>query len=124
ASLLGWGLTLAGALLLALVYSWLARVNPADGGAYAYARQAFGDGAGFFVAWSYWTCTWCGNAALAVAFAGSLGAVWPAATATPMRGAISALAALWFCTLVNLAGLREAGRMQIITTILKLVPLV
>lgn len=124
ASLLGWGLTLGGALLLALVYSWLARAIPFNGGAYAYARRGFGDGVGFLVAWSYWICMWSGNAALAVAFAGSLGAVWPAATATPLRGAGCALAALWFCTAVNLGGLREAGRMQLLTTLLKLVPLV
>ena len=124
ASLLGWALTLCGALLLALVYSWLAQAIPNHGGAYAYARSAFGDGTGFVVAWSYWVCNWAGNAALAVAFAGSLGAVWPEATATPTRGAACALAALWLCTAINLAGVREAGRMQLLTTVLKLVPLV
>jgi APA family basic amino acid/polyamine antiporter len=123
ASLLGWGLTLGGALLLALVYSWLARDITANGGAYAYAREAFGDAPGFVVAWSYWICNWTGNAALAVAFAGSLGAVVPAATATPVRAAACALLALLVCTGVNLAGVREAGRMQVLTTALKLVPL-
>jgi len=124
ASLLGWALTLCGALLLALVYSWLAQTIPNHGGAYAYARTAFGDAPGFLVAWSYWVCNWTGNAALSVAFAGSLGAVWPQATATPIRGAICALAALWICTSVNLAGVREAGRLQVVTTLLKIVPLV
>lgn len=124
ASLLGWGATLFGALLLALVYSWLARGITISGGSYAYARHGFGDGVGFMVAWSNWISMWCGNAALAVAFAGSLGAVWPAATATPLRGAFCAMAALWLCTAVSMAGLREAGRMQLITTLLKLVPLV
>ena len=124
ASLLGWGLTLLGVLLLAIVYSWLAKKITRTGGSYAYAHEAFGPGAGFFVAWSNWISMWCGNAALAVAFAGSLGAVFPEATATPLRGAVSALAALWFCTIVNVAGVREAGRMQLITTLLKIVPLV
>ena len=124
ASLLGWGLTLVGALMLALVYSWLARSITTSGGAYAYTRQAFGDGPGFLVAWSYWICNWTGNAALAVAFAGSLGAVWPDATSTPLRAASCALAALGFCTAVNLSGIREAGRMQLLTTLLKIVPLV
>lgn len=123
ASLLGWALTLGGALLLALVYAWLAQSIRNHGGAYAYARRAFGDGPGFLVAWSYWICTWVGNAAIAVAFAGSLGAVWPAATATPVRGAACALGALWLCTAINLAGVREAGRVQLLTTLLKLVPL-
>ena len=124
ASLLGWGLTLAGAILLALVYSWLASTITKNGGAYAYVREAYGDGAGFMVAWSYWICNWTGNAALSVAFAGSLGAVIPAATATPMRSAACALSALFACSAFNASGVRTAGRVQLLTTALKLVPLV
>ena len=124
ASLLGWGVTLGGALLLALVYAWLARSITSNGGAYAYVRQAHGDAPAFAVAWSYWICNWTGNAALSVAFAGSLGAVWPAAVSTPARAALCAMAALWFCTIVNLAGVREAGRLQMAATLLKLAPLV
>lgn len=123
ASLLGWAITLGGALALAVVYAWLARAVPNHGGAYGYAHRAFGDGAGFTVAWSYWVCTWSANAAIAVAFAGSLGALWPPATATPLRGAACALGALWLCTAINLAGVREAARVQLFTTLLKLVPL-
>jgi APA family basic amino acid/polyamine antiporter len=123
ASLLGWGLSLGGALLLALVYAWLAQSIRNHGGGYGYARRAFGDGVGFISAWSYWVSVWTAIAAIAVAFAGSIGAVWPALTATPWRGAACALAALWFCTAVNLAGVREAGYMQVILTTLKLVPL-
>ena len=124
ASLPGWGLSLGGALMLALIYAWLAQIVPNHGGAYAYARRAFGDIVGFVVGWSYWVCVWSANAAIAVAFAGSLGSVWPAATSTPMHGALCALAALWFCTAISLAGVREAGRTAIVTTLLKLVPLV
>jgi basic amino acid/polyamine antiporter, APA family len=124
ASLLGWGISLGGALMLALVYAWLAQVIPNHGGAYAYARRAFGDRVGFVVAWSYWVCVWSANAAIAVAFAGSLGSVWPAATLTPLRCALCALAALWTCTFISWAGVREAGRTAIVTTLLKLVPLV
>jgi APA family basic amino acid/polyamine antiporter len=124
ASLPGWGLSLGGALMLALIYAWLAQIVPNHGGAYAYARRAFGDIVGFVVGWSYWVCVWSANAAIAVAFAGSLGSVWPAATSTPVRGALCALAALWFCTAISLAGVREAGRTAIVTTLLKLVPLV
>src|ERR1700754_5233414 len=124
ASLLGWGISLGGALMLALVYARLAQIIPNHGGAYAYARNAFGDRVGFLVAWSYWVCVWSANAAIAVAFAGSLGSVWPAATLTPLRSALCALGALWLCTFISLAGVREAGRTAIVTTLLKLVPLV
>ncbi|WP_246022743.1 amino acid permease [Cognatilysobacter terrigena] len=123
ASLAGWAVTLCGALLLASTFARLSALWPQSGGPYVYARNAFGDFAGFTVAWSYWVSVWCANAAIAVAFAGSVGALMPAATATPARGAACALFALWACTLVNLAGVREAGRMQVVTTALKLVPL-
>lgn len=124
ASLLGWAISLGGALMLALVYAWLAQRVRNHGGAYAYARQAFGDGIGFLVAWSYWVCVWSANAAIAVAFAGSLGSIWPSVTSTPLRSALCALGALWFCSAISLAGVREAGRTAIVTTTLKLVPLV
>lgn len=123
ASLLGWAVALAGALLLAATFARLAVQWPHTGGPYAYTRRAFGEGAGFAIAWSYWVSIWSGMAAIAVAFAGSLGALFPALTATPLRAALCALAALWACTLVNLAGLREAGRVQVLLTALKLLPL-
>ena len=123
ASLLGWGVTLCGAMLLALTFSRLAAKWPRTGGPYAFAREGFGDLPGFVVAWSYWVSTCCGNAAIAVAFAGSIGAIFPALTATPLRAAGCALGALWLCSAVNLAGVREAGRMQVVTTLLKLFPL-
>jgi basic amino acid/polyamine antiporter, APA family len=122
-SLIGWGITLGGALLLALTFAWLAARWPQTGGPYAYARNAFGDTPGFVIAWSYWVSIWCANAAIAVAFAGSLGAIFPALVSSPLRAAACALGALWTCTAINLAGVREAGRMQVLTTVLKLVPL-
>ncbi|UHQ24625.1 amino acid permease [Lysobacter sp. 5GHs7-4] len=123
ATLIGWAITLCGALLLALTFARLSARWPHSGGPYVYARLAFGDSAGFVIAWSYWISIWCANAAIAVAFAGSLGAVFPAATATPARAAGCALAALWVCAAINLAGIREAGRVQLLTTALKLLPL-
>ncbi|MDQ3215531.1 MAG: amino acid permease, partial [Pseudomonadota bacterium] len=110
-------------MLLALTFARLARLWPQTGGPYAYARNAFGELPGFMIAWSYWISIWCANAAIAVAFAGSIGAIIPAATATPMRSAGCALGALWLCSAINLLGVREAGRMQVLTTALKLVPL-
>ena len=45
-SLLAWGFTGIGALLLALVFANLGRAYPQTGGPYAYTRRAFGDFAG------------------------------------------------------------------------------
>ncbi len=123
ASLIGWGITLCGALLLAVTFARLAKRWPQTGGPYVFARNAFGELSGFTVAWSYWISMWCAIAAIAVAFAGSIGAIFPALTATPVRAATCALVALWLCAGVNLLGVREAGRLQLLTTVLKVVPL-
>lgn len=123
ASLVGWGITLTGAVLLALTFARLATRWPQTGGPYVYARNAFGELPGFVIAWSYWISIWCATAAISVAFAGSMGAIFPALTATPLRAAGCALGALWLCSAVNLGGVREAGRMQLLTTALKLLPL-
>ena len=123
ASLVGWGITLGGAMLLAITFANLAMRWPQTGGPYVFARNAFGELPGFVIAWSYWISIWCATAAIAVAFAGSMGAIFPALTATPLRAAACALGALWLCSGVNLIGLREAGRLQLVTTVLKLLPL-
>ncbi|MGV8959040.1 MAG: amino acid permease [Stenotrophomonas sp.] len=123
ASTLGWGITLCGALMLAFTFACLARRWPQTGGPYVFARNAFGELPGFVIAWSYWISMWCAIAAIAVAFTGSIGAIFPSLTATPVRAASCALLALWACAGINIAGTREAGRMQLLTTVLKVVPL-
>jgi APA family basic amino acid/polyamine antiporter len=112
-----------GAVLLALVFANLGRAYPKTGGPYHYARRAFGDFVGFQTAWAYWIAAWVGNAAIAVAFAGYLGVFWGDVNSTHWLAAVVAVAAIWLFTLVNIAGSRETGLTQVITTVLKFVPL-
>jgi APA family basic amino acid/polyamine antiporter len=122
-SLLGWGVSTAGAIALALVFARLARNDPAAGGPYAYTRRAFGDVPGFLVAWGYYISIWTTNAALAVAFVGYLDPFFPSLVRTPSTAAFMALGAIWLLTGVNIAGVRAAGRVQVVTTVLKAIPL-
>ncbi len=122
-SILGWLFTTVGAVLLALVLARLGRMMPALGGPYAYTRRGIGDLAAFLVAWGYWISIWTGNAAIAVGFVGYLAAFFPALATTPALGAGAALAAIWILTGVNILGVREAGIVQLVTTVLKLLPL-
>ena len=123
-SLAGWIVSAGGAVLLALVFARLAASNPAAGGPYAYTRAAFGDMAGFLVAWGYWISVWSSNAALAVAFVGYLDPFVPSLVRNHASAAALAIATLWLLTAVNLRGVRDrrsrAGRA---TTILKILPL-
>lgn len=123
-SIVGWLFTATGAMLLALVFARLGRQQPRVGGPYAYTRAAFGDFAGFVVGWGYWISIWVGNAAIAVAFAGYLGFFWPRISHDGALAGAIALAAVWLLTVVNSAGVRQGGRVQVVTTALKLLPLV
>jgi basic amino acid/polyamine antiporter, APA family len=123
-SLVGWLVSTAGAVLLALVFARLARLNPATGGPYAYTRRAFGDLPGFLVAWGYWISVWSANAALSVAFVGYLDPFIPGIVRNPVSAAALAVGTLWLLTAVNVRGVRSAGRVQVVTTALKILPLV
>jgi APA family basic amino acid/polyamine antiporter len=124
-SLVGWVISGLGAMSLAVVYGWLSKIKPqATGGPYAYTREGMGDFAGFLVAWGYWISVWCTNAAISVAFVSYLSAFIPALAESNILAMSTGLGAIWLLTWINTLGIREAGIVQVITTILKLVPLV
>jgi APA family basic amino acid/polyamine antiporter len=122
-SLIGWVVSALGALLLAGVFFRLAKRAPRAGGPYAYSREAFGDCVGFLVAWVYWIALVGGNATIAVAFASYMSTFMPALAAQPLYGALTAMAAVWVLVAVNIAGIRNAGGVQVATTVLKVLPL-
>ena len=122
--LAGWMVTIIGALSLAAVFAALARSLPRAGGPYAYAEAAFGPLAGFVAAWSYWVMTWVGNGAIAVAVVSNLSLVAPVIGKVSGLPAVLAVACVWVLTMVNISGVKAAGRVQEVTTGLKIIPLV
>ncbi len=124
ASLLGWLVTTVGSMMIGLVFARLARRLPAAGGPYAYTREAFGEFAGFLVGWGYWISCWSAVAAIAVAMVGYLGEFVPGLATTPPLAAGAAVTAIVVLTAVNVRGVKEAGLVQLVTTILKILPLV
>ena len=123
-SLIGWVLSGFGAICLALVFSWLSQLMPlANGGPYAYTREGLGDFAAFLVAWGYWISVWSTNAAIAVAFISYLSVFIPALGHNSLLAIGIGLSAIWLLTWINTRGIRDAGIVQVITTILKIAPL-
>jgi basic amino acid/polyamine antiporter, APA family len=119
----GWLFSAAGAVALALVFAALSRAFPRDGGLYVYTRVAFGPLPAFVVAWGYWVSVWVGNAAIATGGVSYLSALFPAIARAPGVSVAATLAVLWLLTFVNCAGVRAAGWVQTVTTVLKLLPL-
>ena len=122
-SFLGWLVTSAGAILIALVLGRLAGRTDRSGGFYVYTREAFGDLVGFIVGWSYWLSIIFAIAAISVAFAGYAGAVIPALGANAVTQALVAASIIWILTGVNIKGVSEAASVQLVMTLLKIVPL-
>ncbi|MCW2868629.1 MAG: amino acid permease [Marmoricola sp.] len=122
-SLVALGLATVGALAFAVLFGALTRRLPAGGGPYAYARAAFGNVIGFGNAWTYWITAWAGNAAIAV---GWVYYVEKFVNQGGSRGwtIVIALSGLWIPAAVNLTGLRNVGSFQVVTTVLKFIPLV
>lgn len=123
-SILGWIFTAAGALILAKIFSKFSTliVNK-SGGPYTYARAGFGDFIGFLVAWGYWISCWVGNGALAIAVVGALSFFYPILATSPVLSISLGLFFIWFFTWVNMRGVKSSGRVQVVTTVLKIVPL-
>ncbi len=113
-----------GALAIAMMFGHLARRISVTGGAYAYTRAGLGDFAGFLIAWGGWIGLWVSCSAIAIAFAAYLGALVPVIGASPVLTAATALALIWVVVGVNIAGVRESGIVSLVTTLLKLLPLV
>ncbi|MFF8092426.1 amino acid permease [Streptomyces sp. NPDC016675] len=121
-SLLAFGVLTVGAIALALVFGRLAARDPRTGGPYVYAREAFGDFAGFLAAWAYWITTWVSNAALAVAAVGYLDVLVPV-NDHRWTACLAALVVQWLPALANFAGTRYVGAVQLVATVLKFAPL-
>lgn len=120
-AMLGWAITVVGMTILARVFARLARQFPAADGPYAYIEATSGRLPAFISIWCYWVQCWITNAAIAVGVVAYLGKVVPALEAVPP--AVLALALLWLFVGVNLLGVRSGGRVQVVTTALKLLPM-
>jgi len=123
-SLVAWILTALGAICLGLVFAKLGSIMPRVGGPYAYCREGFGNFTGFQIAYNYWIALWVGNAAIAVAAVSYLTVFFPAFKNNGELTLGLSLGLIWLMTIINLIGVKQAGIFQLITTILKLLPLI
>ena len=53
----------------------------------------------------------------------SLTVFWPQVGDNNLLGALVAIGLIWLLTFANILGVRESGRIQVVTTVLKFVPL-
>ena len=123
-SLIGWVFAAIGSFFLAKVFSNLSKLLPhSTGGPYAYTHSGFGNFAAFLVGWGYTLAVACANAAIAVSFVSALSTFFPILANNVVASVLTGLIAIWLLTYINTRGIIISGRMQLATTILKLLPL-
>jgi len=120
-AIVAWIVMGIGAACVGLTFAKLARLAPATGGPYAYTRMAYGDFAGFLIAWGYWISIWASLPVISVAFAGAVIDLFPGLHNRAMAVVLT-LGAIWAVVLVNLRGVKAAGIFSQVTTYTKLVP--
>ncbi len=118
-----WGVAIPGAMLLAYVLSRLTAARPAATGGIAIVGEALGPLPGLLVGWSYWVGICSANAIIALTAVRYGAEFVPQLTATPLATALGATTLVWALTALNLGGAKAVGRFQVVTTLLKLLPL-
>jgi APA family basic amino acid/polyamine antiporter len=124
AALQAWGLSCLAALALAFVMARLSRRMGGDGGPILFTYRAFGSRVGTLVAWCYWLSLVIGNAAVAVALAGYVARFFPAVGLCSWAPVLLACSCIWLLTGINARSTYDAGRLQLVSTVLKLIPLI
>jgi APA family basic amino acid/polyamine antiporter len=119
-----WLVTVVGALCLAWVFAELSRHLSDAGGSYGFMRLALGESAAFLGAWGYLVSVWSANAAITIAGVSYLTRLVPPLAASPSAAPTVACVGIWLLTWVNLRGPRAAGGVQLVSSIVKLLPLV
>lgn len=120
----GWMVTIAGALILAYILTRLTTALPQALDPNGFVETAFGEVPAFLVGWAYLVSIWTAVVSLAVAAISYLSSIVPAINGAPILPLICILALLWGVTLLNLRGVQSAGRFQVVTTALKVIPLI
>lgn len=119
--LLGWIVSVSGAISLALIFSELSSRLPKNGGPHVYVTEAFGKTIGFFTAWIYWIISWSSNSVLLVTTTYYLSII--TGDLSSIQIVIMEVTVLFVITFINILGVRFSGIMETVLGFLKVIPL-
>ncbi len=127
AVLLAWVITGIGIYFIANTFRILSTAKPdLTAGIYMYAREGFGPYVGFTIGWSYWLCQVCGNVGYAVITMDALNYFYPPffAGGNNLASIIGGSIIIWGFNFLVLKGIKQATIVNMIGTVVKIVPLV
>ena len=118
-----WGLSIGGAMALAVVIARLTVAVPDAEGPIGFVSAAFGAVPAFMIGWSYWVGCIVASVTMSVAAMSYLSVFAPQLAAVPYLPAGLAVLLLWAVTLINMYSARAVGGFQLVTMAFKLIPL-
>lgn len=121
-ALVGWFITVFGCLAVAQVFARFSQRFPDPDGPYGYVKTHLGEKTAFLIIWCYWISMWATNAALATGVVGYLSKLIPIFSGVPHW--LMALLLVWLFVGINLLGAKTGGEVQVLTTALKLLPMI
>ena len=119
----GWLVAGTGSILVALTMARLVKRIPKTGGPYVYVNEGLGDFSGFIIAWTYWVACVSAIAGISIAFVGYLGFFLPQIASSQIYALLASLMLIWIIVFLNIRSLENSSKFQLISTLLKLVPL-
>ncbi len=125
-TLIAWIVGGLGVFFLVMVFEDLSIKKPElKGGIYSYAREGFGDFAGYFSTFGYWIGGLLGVVAYFPLFFKTLNSLLSEQNQiSPLASFIFSSLFLWGITVIILLGIRDAGIVSAIVTLAKLLPLI
>ena len=120
----GWLVAGAGSILVALTMARLVKRIPKTGGPYVYVNEGLGTFSGFIIAWTYWVACVSAIAGISIAFVGYLGFFFPQIANSQINALLASLLLIWIIVFLNIRSLENSSKFQLISTLLKLLPLI
>ena len=121
-SIIGWFISGIMALVIAIIFRRLSLRFPGKSGPFHYTKESFGEFIGFFVIWGYWISILLVNASLAVAITSYSTVFFSNLNDTTISIPFSIFVVV-IIAVVNNYGIKNVGKFQYITSILKVMPL-
>ncbi|QJC33860.1 amino acid permease [Enterobacteriaceae endosymbiont of Donacia provostii] len=131
ALIIGWCITGIGIIFLATSLLLLNKLEPnLQGGIFAYAKNGFGNLICFYSTWGYWLCAIIANVSYLVILFSAMGLLFDSSnhiifgSGNTWISILGSSILLWIIHFLLLKGTQTASKINIITTLCKLIPLI
>lgn len=123
-SLIGWLVTAVGALFLAYIFGEFSKELNLTGGPYVYCKKYLGDFFGYHVNICYLLANIIGNVAIIITAISYCTVFFPILGGNHMYSLILGVSTIWLTVWINVLGLKTFKYVQIIVTVLKVIPII